>query len=248
MSQAPTGKSSFFSGLLNWPGKGSQEPQQQQQTQQPQQAAPGANNGPGSSMQLQNSNQPPASPLDPFKDVWQNGNTQPQADPFSAPLFNTDPSKILAAASQQDFLRNVPPELKQKAMSGDSEAMMQIINFSTQQALALGLQLQTATTEQAGQFLGQRFQQAFPQLYKKHAVNSQAPKNAALEHPAMAPMVNMMRERLVASNPDKRPEEIQAMVEQYFAGVSEAFTGGLPNQTQNAEPVMPGGGTDFSKW
>ena len=258
MSQAPN-KSGFFSGLLKWPGAGGQQqpqPQSGMQQQgsmnpggQQQPGGQGPTNGPGSSMNLPNNDQGSASPLDPFKEVWQTPTNQQQpADPFSTPLFNTDPQKILQAASQQDFLRNIPPELKQKAMSGDSEAMMQIINISNQQALALGLQLQTATTEQAGQFLGQRFQQAFPQLYKKHAASNLPSKNGALDHPAVQPLVANMRERMIAMNPDKRPEEIQAMVEEYFGGIAEAFTGGSQNNQQQTQPQMPGGGTDFSTW
>lgn len=229
--------------------------QQVQQTQQPAGPNPNqqqqVNNGPGSSMQPgggQQQEQNPNSPLDAFKDIWNNDSTQQQnADPFANPLFQSDPTKIVEAANQQDFLRNAPPELMQKALGGDAQSMMDIINHSTRQALALSLQLQTATTEQAGKRIGERFNQALPNKFKEYSVRNQRASNPALEHPAVKQMMESTRDRFAAKYPDKRPEEIQAMTEDYFAQVSAAFQGGSPDG-QKQQQALPGGGTDFSNW
>ena len=109
--------------------------QQQQPTQQQQQSPAGANqstppnNTPGSSMQP-GGGQQQNPPLDAFSGIWQNDPNQQQqnADPWSSPLFQTDPTKIVEAANQQDFTRNIPPELMQKALGGDAQSMLDIIN------------------------------------------------------------------------------------------------------------------------
>jgi hypothetical protein len=230
--------------------------QQAQQQQTPAVPAPGGqqqqvNNAPGSSMQPgggQPQEQNPNSPLDAFKDIWQNDpNQQQNADPFANPLFQSDPTKIVEAANQQDFLRNAPPELMQKALGGDAQAMLDLVNHSTRQALALSLQLQTATTEQAGKRIGERFNQSLPNKFKEFSVRNQKASNPALEHPAVKQMMESTRDRFAAKYPDKRPEEIQAMTEDYFAQVSAAFQGGSPDG-QKQQQALPGGGTDFGNW
>lgn len=193
--------------------------------------------------------EPQNSPMDAFSNLWQNDpNQQNQnADPWSSPLFNSDPQKILEAAQGQDFLRSAPPELMQKALGGDMQSMMDLIQHSTRQALGLSLQLQTATTEQAGKRIGERFNQSLPNKFKELTVRNQKPNNPALEHPAVKQMMESIRERITAKNPDKRPEEIQAMTEEYFGNFSQLFSGNT-NEGKQQQEALPGGGTDFSNW
>lgn len=224
--------------------------QKPQQPAPPQQQQPSGT--PGSSMQP-GGGQPETtqqnSPMDAFANLWQNDpNQQNQnADPWSSPLFNSDPSKILEAANQQDFLRSAPQELLQKALGGDMQSMLDLINHSTRQALGLSLQLQTATTEQAGKRIGERFNQSLPSKFKELSVRNQKPNNPALEHPAVKQVMESIRDRITAKNPDKRPEEIQAMTEDYFQQFSHLFSGNTDEGKQQ-QTTLPGGGTDFSTW
>lgn len=220
-----------------------QQPQPQPQQQQ-------VNNGPGSSMQLLNDplqQQKQDSPLDAFTDLWKNdpNGQQTNVDPFSQPLFQTDPQKIMEAASKQNFTANIPPELMQKVLAGnDPQALVEVINNVAQQSLALSLQLQTATTEQAGSRIGQRFNQAFGDKFKEHTLRSTKPDNPALNHPAAAPMLEMLRERMRVKNPDKSAAEINQMAEQYFTEWAGMFGSGN-KQEANTNAADP---SDFSTW
>lgn len=214
-----------------------QPPQQLQAPQgQPQQPPQGA---PGSSMQLQNpgadpnaqggnNSGQPSSPLDPFKDLWKDAGTNggTPADPFSTPLFNTDPAKITEAASKADFLQNIPQELMQKAMSGnDPQAFMQVINAVGQQSLALALQLSTATTEQAGQRIGERFSKVLPERFKDMQLQQLPATNPALQHPAAEPMLRTLRDQVRRQEPNLRPDEVNAKAEQYLMAFASQLSG-----------------------
>jgi hypothetical protein len=184
--------------------------------------------GNGQQQQLNANN----SPLDAFKDLWKNDPkaTDPNADPFSQPLFQTDPAKIREAAGQIDFLAQVPQEMIQKAMAGnDPQAFMSVINAVAQNALATSLHLGTATMEQAGQRIGQRFNSSLPGRVKSLQVQSMAPKNPMLKHPAVQPMLDSVRSRIQAQNPDLAPQEIQQMAEDYFTQMMSAWQTGDPN-------------------
>lgn len=199
-------------------------PQQPQQVQQQPAAQP---NPQDRSMQINNPGADPnnqqlstSSPLDNFKDLWNNptnSNGDPNADPFASPLFQTDPAKIIEAAGKADFLSQLPAELMQRAMSGsDPQAFMDVINKVAQNSLALSLQLSTATVEQAGTRIGDRFKKATPGMVKDVQLSGMRSDNPVLQNPAAEPMLKMIRDRIRRNEPNLRPEEIQAKAEDYL--------------------------------
>lgn len=207
--------------------------QQQQQTAQP----PQPTGQPGSS--LGQSPTPPGqqqkadSPLDAFKALWQDtpeSRTQ-QTDPFSTPLFNMDPTKVNEAIGQINFVGQLDPALVQKAMSGqDPQAFMDVINEVGRKALHTSVQLSTATAEQAGQKLGQRFNTAMPARFRDLQTKSQAPTNPLLSNPAVAPMLDAVRQRLLTQNPDWTPAQVQAKAEEYLSTFASELQNSDPNK------------------
>lgn len=228
----------------------------QQQTQQPQPTGkpgstldPNAGQNQGTGQPAPGTPQPGTttnSPLDSFKDLWKDGGTggQQSTDPFASPLFQTDPAKIREAAGQIDFLSQVPQELMQKAMAGnDPQAFMAVMNSVAQNALATSLQLATATTEQAGQRIGQRFNTALPGRFKDMQLQSTKPTNPALSHPAAQPMLQAVRQQIKAQNPDMSAEQIQQMAEGYLSSFASEITGADPSRPK---PQASDDGDDFN--
>ena len=212
---------------------------------------------PGSSMQQQNPGagqvpatapQEPSSPLDAFKDLWKtdaSGANTP-SDPFSQPLFQTDPSKILEAANKADFISQVPQELMQKAMSGqDPQAFMEVINKVAQQSLALSLQLNTATIEQAGTRIGDRYKKDLPNRFKELQVNSTAPQNQVLQHPAAQPMLQSLRDQIRKNNPDMPPDQITKQAEEFLTTFASQLAGSGKESTSSQGAS---GEQDWSQW
>jgi hypothetical protein len=76
-------------------------------------------------------------------------------------------------------------------------------------------------------------------------VKSQNTSNAALLHPAVAPMLNAVKAQLAASNPNLSPAEIQAQSEQYFTQMAEVLI--APKQAA-AEAARKPTGMDFSSY
>ena len=103
----------------------------------------------------------PAAPADPLAGMaalWKNDPNNPApADPMRGPILNSDPAKIIEAASKVDFLKNVPAELMQRVNSGnDPAALSELINAVAQQTLATATQIGAATVEQGLQRNNQR--------------------------------------------------------------------------------------------
>ena len=127
--------------------------------------------------------------------------------------------------------------------------MLQATNMMQQQAMGLILQLTTATTEQAGKKIGERFNTVLPTKMRDFAVQQTAPSNQALTHPAAQPMLKMLRDQAQRTNPNASPAEINQMVESYFGSLSEAFVANDPNKQQQASAQRASDGSfDFSQW
>jgi hypothetical protein len=224
-------------------------PQQQgpQQQQQP-------NGQPGSSLQQPNPNsgtpnEPPPDPLAQYKDLWKTSDTQGQqpADPFSAPLFNTDPNKLREAVSKTDFTAGIPQEVMQKVMQGgDPQALMQVINHVAQQGLQMSLQLNTTLQEQAGQTLGKRFSEAIPKHVSDYQLRTQTPTNPILSNPAAEPMLQMARNQFRSQHPDKSPTEINAMAEKYLTDFATSLAPG--KGAASGESGEQKQGQDWDSW
>lgn len=212
----------------------------------------GPQNAPGSSMQqrqgMESSGQ--NSPLAPFEKLWETpdtGSNGAPKDPFSEPLFATDPVKIKEAASQMDFVAQLPQELVQKAMSGqDPQAFMQVINGVAQAALATALQVSTGTMEQAGTKLGQRFKSALPDSIRDVQVNSQVSSNPILNNPAVQPMLKMARNQIKMMNPGMSPQDIQQQAEQLFLSMAKEMIGADPASQPPVDPSKKT--TDWDTW
>lgn len=233
--------------------------------------APAGNPGnqPGSSMQLGGGNFGPGagnnggtggqpggaggggdSRLDPFKDLWKddpNKQGQNGGDPFSNPLFSMDPAKVAEAANGMDFISSVPQELMQKAMGGDFQSMMQVMQHVARQSLTTALQVSTAMQEQAGSKLGGRFKDAFGQQFKEWQLNSQRPSNPTLEHPAVKEMLKLVRQRFASMNPDMPADEVQRQAEQYMMQFAGSLLENDPTTRQRQQQQIPQE-TNWASW
>ena len=214
---------------------GNQQPQPQPGTQGAQ-----PNNG---------GDQKPVSPLDAFSGLWQTAKNpdgtpkEPPKDPWEEPLLAADPAKIMESASKYDFMRSVPPELLQKATSGDIQSLMQIINHVGQQALGVGAQLSSASIEHSGKGIKDRFERSFDGRFKQASLSNLPSKNPILQHEAAAPMLRMIREQAQAANPQWTPEQVADYAEQYLTQFATSLSPGKQTEQQNGN-----GEPDWLSW
>jgi len=252
---------SFFPGLLRSFG-----PAQPAQAPAPGgQQAPAAGPAPAfnySNMQQQPQQQPapqpggqgpspdqpqqPVSPLDGFNQLWETpSNPDPNApqDPWTQPLLSADPTKIMEMASRHDFTRNIPPELLQKATSGDMSALLQIINQVGQQAMGASIQVSAASVEHGGTKLRSQFDGVFADRFRQQQLDSIQPTNPALAHPAAQPVLKDLRKQIATNNPKMSPQEVNAKAEAYFMALSQSVIPPAP-----APAPAPGTDQDWMAW
>lgn len=239
-----------FAGLHGQPAPMFGQPQgQQQQQSQPPQGSPILNPNDPQGQQPQGQQQQ-VSPLDSFSGLWQTA-TNPDgtpkaapADPWSEPLINGDPAKIMENASKHDFTRNVNPELMQKAMNGDFASMVQIINSVGQQALGLSAQLAVASVEHGGKQIRSRFDQTFASKLRDTELSQVNSNHPALSHPNAKPLLRTLTQQAAQANPNLSPAEARKMAEDYLI----AMSGQLAPQQQSQQRPGQEQPQDWLNW
>lgn len=228
-------------------GPGAQQQPQQyvpgtQQLAQPananHQPAPAANSGaPGEG----NSGAPidpakgaqPGSSMDQFTGIFKLPESTPaNADPMGQPLLQMDPAKLQEAVKKMDFSRAIDPEQAQKAMQGDMQAFMSVLNGVAQNAVLAGMASNAQVVETAVRKNNERYDSVLPDRVRNLQVSQAQLKNPAFSHPAAAPMVSAMKMQIAAANPQMTPDQVATQAERYF----ETFATDL--QSQNPANVQ----------
>lgn len=180
-----------------------------------------------------------SSPLDGFTDLFKiDDKNKPAPDPFADPLFKVDPAKLAEHVNKLDFARSVNPEVMQKALSGGPEApaaMAEVMNTVTRASFMAATQMLTAVTENAFKTNNKRYDSVLSGKFRDFQIRSTPTENAALKHPAAAPVLAAMREQIARTNPDKQPHEVAKMAEEYFIGMSKAITSLDDTQTRDTK-------------
>ena len=191
-------------------------PSQGTQSQQPAQnssPAPGSN--------------PPApapkapAPVDIFSKMFDN---TPSTD--APPAFTLDPAQLSTVANGQDFTQGVDPELLTKANSGDSNAMIQVMQQVSRNAYQAALLHTSKLTES---FVGAREGHTAKGLSTK--IRGELTVNALtgtpnFQNPGVRKLLVNIAQNLEKEHPDASPEQIAVMARQ---SVMEAANAVNPN-------------------
>lgn len=149
-------------------------------------------------------------------------NSQNQQQPTGPqPLFNVDPAKVSEAVAKLNFAGGVSKELLDKAMAGDSAAMMQALNLTAQNSFQAAMLAVPGMVEPAVRKATGEVSDQLPQLFKQMQLASTRSDKAALKDPALAPIVEALKSRVALHNPQATPGEVMALVEQQMQTVGE---------------------------
>jgi hypothetical protein len=164
------------------------------------------------------------SPLDGYKELWDAKNDPKSID--LNPGLSADPTKLVESAKNIDFTRHVSQELLDKAAGGDKTALQQVV----QDAARAGLVYSTAaTTEIVNRALEQQSKkfrdEILPEAIRKSVIQQTDSAIKIPDNPATAPMVAMIENRLIASNPTASATEIKRLTQEYLT----AFAGEIVN-------------------
>lgn len=191
---------------------------------------------------------PTISQLDQFGDLWKTPVADPKAvDPLTQPLLNYDATKFAVEARKMNFTAGIDPALVSKALGGDAQALMDVINHSTQNAFTAASQLSTNLVEGAAKTNNSRLTPLMQSKFKEFMLEQSRTDNAVMQHPSVAPMLDLAKRQLLAKHPEKTASEIHSLAEQYVQDFATAMSADTTRRTQQSsrpsnEP------TDFSSW
>lgn len=227
--------SNLFGGGQEAPAQQTQQTQQSQEppagqepTQQAQQEPQQTNSGGGDSGNV--------SPLDAYKDLWNNestgkdGESGNDADPLSDPsaMFNIDPKSIQEAVGKINFAEAVKPEHMQAITEGGEgaqQAFLESMNAVARQVFSQSMVGSAKLVEQALARAGQGIDSRIDgRLRSSQVSETVAEANPAFNHPAAKPMVQALQQQLAAKHPTASPKEISDMAKSYFNDFASSIT------------------------
>jgi hypothetical protein len=165
--------------------------------------------------------------------LWQTDSTKAAANAandLSAPLFKIDPAKLQASASKIDFTKSVPPELITKALGGDAQSFLQVLNLVAQQNYLLGTHLTTNMIDQGLAKNNDRFTNSLPATFKNLQVNENMSVNPAMNHPATRPLFEAVHAQFTKNYPMASAAEITAHAQNYLQNIAKVITDANPAQ------------------
>jgi len=249
-------------------------PQQQQQpaapavgtgNAQPNMGAPGSGgqvpavvvdpNSPAPNQQQQQQ-QEPKSPLAEFAKLWETtpvveGET-PQTDwndPNSIlPNMKIDSKKMFEAAQRIDFAKVMDRTKVEAALKGDAQAFMDVINSVHHSAYASMAMSTTKIVEASLKQMVPKLFEALPNHIRKHVVSDTVnTDNPIFNDPAVAPMLEMVKQQMTMKHPKASAKEIADMAKKYVAGFAETVTasnkskGGQQQQQRDGQQLRKTG-------
>jgi len=185
------------------------------------------------------------SPLAGFAELWKvDPNAPKPASPASlVPTFNLDGKVLMEQAGKLNYTNHLSEDLVTKAMSGDKEAFLGVLN----QVAQLGFAHNSAAS---ANLIAESFGNAntalndsiIPQAIRRQQVSSAISENNPIfSDPAVAPMMSMLQNQFAAKYPTSSPAEIAAMAATYLDGMAgrivEAKGGSIVSPSQTRQGI-----------
>lgn len=197
---------------------------------------------PGNAPTGPNANTPPEPP-DPF-DKYK-GMFDTKANTDVAPNFTLDEKMLGEAAGHQDFLRGISPDLVQKATSGDTAALMQMMNEVGRNAYKSSLSHGGRLTES---FVGARegYQdRGFSKKVRGEMTVSALTQTPNFKNPVVREQLTRIANDLQVQHPDAAPGEIADMAKDYITQLSHAISPPVASSEDGRRSRAP---VDFDEW
>lgn len=155
--------------------------------------------------------------LDSFKDLW--APQDPATVKQKEALFNIDPAKLAEAAKNNDF-NSVVTKDQMAAISAGGEsgqkAMLQIMNAMSQKGFSDSTLTTAKIVEAALQKQQESFMKELPNIIKNQNVSDNLRSaNPVFNNPAVAPVLEMMKNQVALKFPNASASEQQTLALQY---------------------------------
>ena len=186
------------------------------------------------------STEPVADPMKAFEGMWAALAEQQKAAATNRPgIPMLDAAQLATALSKTRIAPQVKPEHLEAITSGGEgalAAMAEMLNQTAQASTAQAILASQRMVQAAVESTQQAFQADLPNQLRDQLFQQQlAAKLPNLSNPAVAPMVEMVRAGIAASNPSLTPEQLTEQAAQFFTEFSKGLPGAAASNAPTAE-------------
>lgn len=161
-----------------------------------------------------------------YQSIW---GTEPAAQPGTKNLFNTDPEKFGKAVADMDFAKSIPKEMLEKALGGDMQTLMAVINRVGQNAFSTATISSREMIEHANRTQGGSLQSQINEAVRAAlAQQNVASRNESFTDPTVAPLLQELSGRLRAKFPEASAEELGKHAESMLMSIATKIVSGSP--------------------
>lgn len=182
-------------------------------------------------------------PLDIFKGMY---DTPDSSKEVKAPRFNLPADKLAEVTKSMNFTSNADPELMAKALSGDTKALVDLINHAGQQSYSNSMSHLSGLSDE---YMNSRLSfedKSFGSKVKQELTNSELSANTTnFNHPIVKQQLTDTARALSKQHPDASPQEIAKMAKDYITTLAQAIN--PPQQTQE-QALTASQVTDWGKY
>lgn len=239
----------FLDGIFNRPAQQQQQPQQQasqqqhgpQNQQQQQQQQQNGNGSGGPATQQQKPANEQSNPLDSFLPLLTPSQQtqqmlQQQQQQMSQPLFaGLTPEKLQEQVSKTNFASKIDPQLAQKALGGDPQAFMDVLNQVAQQSFLASAQFGHTLVEKGVSTGMDRFNSGLDSRFRQLQIRSKNSENPALQHPIGQAMLGTVKNQIAQAQPNLSAEEVHSKAEEMFSEFAKLMVQPSQQQQQQQE-------------
>jgi hypothetical protein len=172
-------------------------------------------------------------PLDAYKNLQDNGDDADE----SAPSFSIDDEALSGVAGKLNFIKDINPELVQKATSGDAGALVALINATAQQSYRAALKHVTTLTDT---HLAQREtfnQKAIKSGVRENLIQQEISTIPNASHPVVQQEIARIARDFAKRSPEATPAQIKEQAIRYFNEVHNAMSGQSESAPKKASEV-----------
>lgn len=203
--------------------------------------APAAqNNQAAPQAQTPPANAQPADPLAMFSKMYEN-----TATPEAPPAFKLDSAQLQTVANSQDFTKNIDPALLQRATSGDSGALLEVIQATSRNAYSAALEHNSKLTEGFVTAREGFADKGFTGKVKNELTVAALTGTQNFSNPVVKRQLVEVAKQLQKQHPDAAPEEIAQLSRDYITQLADAIN---PPSQASQQAQRKNQGTDWDKW
>jgi hypothetical protein len=165
---------------------------------------------------------PPETPMAQFADLWKDVPVPAAPTPV---IGNIDPAAIQAAAAKNDFMKVVTEEQKAAITKGGPEAInafMSVMQGMSQKSFGDSAQATAAMIKSALETQKTQIFAELPNLLKQNQVSENLrSSNPMFANPAVAPILEMMKNQVMAKHPNMPAAEQVKMAQDYVLSFAD---------------------------